>query len=259
MRPIWDRLNVEQLLTELVAWLPKMLSAIAVFVVFWVILRITRPALARILPRAGFDRALADMLFNVYRFTILTFGVIMAVNQLGVNVAAALAGLGVVGLTIGFAAKDSLSNIMAGFLIFWDKPFHTDDWVTLGENYGIVAKITMRTTRLLTWNNTLVIIPNETIINQVLVNHSTNGRTRVDVPVTAAVNGDLSPKREAILEAVRTVDGVLKEPPPAVVIKAINPSSVELIIQAWIANAQQQRPVSFQILEAAKPALDGHS
>ena len=85
MRPIWDRLNVEQLLTELVAWLPKMLSAIAVFVVFWVILRITRPALARILPRAGFDRALGDMLFNVYRFTILTFGVIMAVNQLGVN------------------------------------------------------------------------------------------------------------------------------------------------------------------------------
>ena len=131
--------------------------------------------------------------------------------------------------------------------------------MTLGENYGKVTKITMRTTRLLTWNNTLVIIPNETIINQVLVNHSTNGHTRVDVPVTAAVNGDLSPKREAILEAVRGVDGVLKEPPPAVVIKGINPGSVELIIQAWISNAQQQRPVFFQILDAAKPALDGNS
>src|SRR5205809_723255 len=187
MKPIWDRLNVEQLLTELVAWLPKMFSAIVVFVVFWVILRVTRPTLGRILPRAGFDRALADMLLNVYRFTILTFGVIMAVNQLGVNVGAALAGLGVVGLTIGFAAKDTLSNIMAGFLIFWDKPFHTDDWVTLGENYGKVAKITMRTTRLLTWNNTLVIIPNETIINQVLVNHSRSGHTRVEVPIPTEV------------------------------------------------------------------------
>src|SRR5260221_5601126 len=114
MKPIWDRLNVEQLLTEVVAWLPRLLSAITVFVVFWVILRVTRPALARILPRAGFDRALGDMLFNVYRFTILTFGVIMAVNQLGVNVAAALAGLGGVGLTIGFPAKNTLSNIMAG-------------------------------------------------------------------------------------------------------------------------------------------------
>jgi len=84
------------------------------------------------------------MLLNVYRFTLLTFGVIMAVNQLGINVGAALAGLGVVGLTIGFAAKDTLSNIMAGFLIFWDKPFHTDDWVTLDDNYGKVTEITMR-------------------------------------------------------------------------------------------------------------------
>src|SRR5260370_21149190 len=151
---------------------------------------------------------------------------------------------------VALGAKSLVTNIMAGFCIFWDKPFHTDDWVTLGENYGKVAKITMRTTRLLTWNNTLVIIPNETIINQVLVNHSTNGRTRVDVPVTAAVNGDMSPKREAILQAVRGVDGVLKEPPPAVVIKAINPPSGELIIQACISNAQPQRPGSFHILEA---------
>src|SRR5712692_6454929 len=105
MKPIWDRLNVEQLLTEVVAWLPRLLSAITVFVVFWVILRVTRPALARILPRAGFDRALGDMLFNVYRFTILTFGVIMAANQLGVNVAAALAGLGVVGLRLDSPRK----------------------------------------------------------------------------------------------------------------------------------------------------------
>src|SRR5260370_36671886 len=105
MRPIWDRLNVEQLLTELVAWLPKMLSAIAVFVVFWVILRVTRPALARILPRAGFDRALGDMLFNVYRFTILTFGVIMAVDQLGVQFPPALAGLGAGGSTDGFGSE----------------------------------------------------------------------------------------------------------------------------------------------------------
>ncbi len=163
MKPIWDRLNFELLLTQLVAWLPKLFSAILIFTGFWLIFRVTRLALVRILSRAGLDPALEGMLLNVYRFTLLTFGVIMAVNQLGINVGAALAGLGVVGLTIGFAAKDTLSNIMAGFLIFWDKPFHTDDWVTLDDNYGKVTEITMRTTRLLTWNNTVVIIPNETV------------------------------------------------------------------------------------------------
>src|SRR4051812_12450302 len=121
MTPIWNRLNIELLLTQLVAWLPKLFSAVAIFIVFWVAVRVTRPALVRILARAGFDRALQGMLLSVSRFAILTFGIIMAVNQLGINVGAALAGLGVVGLTIGFAAKDTLSNIMAGFLIFWDK------------------------------------------------------------------------------------------------------------------------------------------
>jgi small conductance mechanosensitive channel len=68
-----------------------------------------------------------------------------------------------------------LSNIMAGFLILWDKPFHSGDWVTLGDKYGKVEEITMRTTRLLTWNNARIIIPNQTVINEVLVNHSSMG------------------------------------------------------------------------------------
>ena len=217
--------------------------------------RVTRLALVRILSRASLDPALEGMLLNVYRFTLLTFGVIMAVNQLGINVGAALAGLGVVGLTIGFAAKDTLSNIMAGFLIFWDKPFHTDDWVTLDDNYGKVTEITMRTTRLLTWNNTVVIIPNETVINHVVVNHSRSGHTCIDVPLTTAV-GDIPAVRDAILQVVGAVEGVLRDPPPAVVVKAIGPASADLIVQAWISDAAQERPVSFRILEAAKSALD---
>ena len=123
------------------------------------------------------------MLLNVYRFALLAFGIVMAASQLGINVGAALAGLGVVGLTIGFAAKDSLSNIMAGFLIFWDKPFHVGQWITIAEHYGKIAEITMRTTRLQTRDNKWVIIPNEKVINQILINHSTNGETRLQIPV----------------------------------------------------------------------------
>src|SRR5260370_32389000 len=118
MKPIWDRLNFELLLTQLVAWLPKLFSAILIFTGFWLIFRVTRLALLRILSRAGLDPALEGMLLNVYRFTLLTFGVIMAVSQLGINVGAAFAGLGVVGLTIGFAPEENRSNIIAGVLSF---------------------------------------------------------------------------------------------------------------------------------------------
>ena len=159
MKPIWDRLNVELLLTQFVAWLPSLVAALLIVLFFWTFFRATRPALKHVLFRTGFEEALVEMVVNVYRFGLFAFGVVMAASQLGINVGAALAGLGVAGLAIGFAAKDSLSNIMAGFLIFWDKPFHVGDWITLGNHYGRVGEITMRTTRLRTRNNTWVIVP----------------------------------------------------------------------------------------------------
>jgi small conductance mechanosensitive channel len=255
MTPIWTRLNIETLLTEFVVWLPKLLSAIVILVLFWVIVRFTRPVLARLLLRAGLDPALERMILSAYRFTIWIFGMIMALSQVGINVGAALAGLGVVGLTIGFAAKDSLSNIMAGFLILWDKPFHSGDWVTVGDKYGKVEEISMRTTRLLTWNNTRVIIPNETVINQVLVNHSSNGRIRMEVPISLPPKVDVSAARKAIVEKVRNVEGVISDPAPDVVVNSVSSGSIDLLIYAWVESAGEELPVRFKILEASKPLL----
>ena len=255
-KPIWQRLNVDQLVTQFVAWLPSLLSAVLLIITFWALFRLTRPPLVRILRRAKLDPALSGMIERVYRFTVMTFGVLMAVNQLGINVGAALAGLGVVGLTIGFAAKDTLSNVISGFLIFWDEPFRAGDWVTVGGNYGKVVEITMRTTRLLTWNNTSVIIPNETAITQVMVNHSAMGRVRVEVPIAGiTVDQNLSGKEQVLLRAVESAEDVLKDPPPAVALKAISGSTADLVVYAWVANAELENPVFGRILEASERVL----
>ncbi len=256
MNAVWDRLNVEQLITNVVAWLPSFFAALLLLLAFWILFRLTRPAVGGVLARAGFDPALSNMLVSVYRFALIAFALVMAASQLGINVGAALAGLGVVGLTIGFAAKDSLGNIMAGFLIFWDKPFRVGDWVTLDEKYGQVAEITMRTTRLRTRNNTWVIVPNEAVINRVLINHSTHGITRLEVPVGIAYKESVAEARRAILERLSSVDGVLPDPAPAVVVNGLGDSSVDLIVHAWIADAEQEKPIYFRIMEAVKKALD---
>lgn len=255
-KPIWDRLNVELLLTQFVAWLPSLVAAAVILLAFWLLFRITRSALHHLLHRTGFEPALINMVINVYRFVILTFGLVMAASQLGFNVGAALAGLGVVGLTIGFAAKDSLSNVMAGFLIFWDKPFHVGQWVTVGDYYGKIGEITMRTTRLQTRDNKWIIIPNATVIDQTLVNHSTNGRTRLQVPVGIAYPQDIGEARQVILEAIEPLDFVLKDPAPGVVLNDFGSSSVDLLLFVWIKDAQDEKPVFFSVLEAIKVALD---
>lgn len=102
----------------------------------------------------------------------------MAASQLGVNIGAALAGLGVVGIAVGFAAQETIANMIAGFLIFWDRPFKVGDFITTEEKYGEVREITMRTTRIRTMENTYVVIPNKQIIGDTLVNRKrTTGST----------------------------------------------------------------------------------
>ena len=180
----------------------------------------------------------------------------MAASQLGIDVGAALAGLGVVGLTIGFAAKDSLTNTIAGFLIFWDKPFEVDDWVTVTGEYGKVTNITMRTTRIRTLNNTYVVIPNQLMIDEVLVNHSKHGETRIVIPVGIAYKESIEDARKVMLKALENVEGVLKDPAPTVVTANLGGSSVDLEVRVWINDASQEKPVFFRSLEACKNALD---
>ncbi len=195
----WSRLNVDALVMRVIDWLPGLIAAILILIGFGILYRLTRGALVGLLTRAGFDAALVGMLLSVYCFALTVFAWVMAARQLGINVGAALAGLGVVGLTIGFAAKDSLGNVMAGFLIFWDEPFQVGEWVTLDNKYGQVAEITMGTTRLKTRNNTWVIVPNETVINKVLINHSTHGDVRLNVPVGIGYKESIKKARQVIL------------------------------------------------------------
>ena len=252
-----DQLDIERLLTTAVESLPGAVAAVVIFIVFWAGYRVIRvPAQAGLL-RAGLARPLVDMLVdNLLRYAVLIFGLVMAADQIGVNVAAALGAIGVAGIAVGFAAQDTLANIIAGFLIFIDKPFLVGDWVDVADERGEVAEITMRTTRIKTQNNTWVVIPNKKIIDEVLVNHSKRGATRVDVPIGIAYKEYIPTAREVLLAALDGVPGILAEPAPRVVATGLGSSSVDLEVRAWIDNASNEPAVSAAIVEASKLALD---
>lgn len=257
MSSLIERLDMIQLLTRVVEYLPKVFAALVVLVLFWLIYRMTRLPLSGLLERAGLHRTLVNLLVtNLYRATVLVFAVVMAADQIGVNVGAALAGLGVVGIAVGFAAQDSIANVFAGIMIFMDKPFEVGHWITVVDQYGEVNDITMRSTRIRTKRNTYVVIPNKTIIDEVLVNHSQKGVTRVDVPIGIAYKESILGARQVMLASVRGLDGVLSDPPPDVVVAELGDSSVNLNLRVWIERATDEEPVFFCVLEAAKLALD---
>ncbi len=253
----FDWLTRDALLAFVVAVAPKLLAATLVLLAFYVLLRVLQPALRSVLGRAGIADALIHLLVDgVVRGAVWIVALVMAASQLGINVGAALAGLGVVGIAVGFAAQETIANMIAGFLIFWDRPFRVGDWITTQDRYGEVRDITLRTTRLRTHDNTYVVIPNKQVIGELLINHSMFGETRINVPIGIAYKESIDAAREAILDAMRGVDGVLSEPEPSVVVAELGDSSVNLMVRIWVAEAINEIPVRLRVVEASKKALD---
>jgi small conductance mechanosensitive channel len=257
MKKLLNLVDVQYIVNSITAYLPNILAAVIILFAFWLGYRITRKPLKLILHRANFHENLIKLIIdNVYKFILLFFGVVMAASQIGINIGAMLAGFGVAGIAIGFAAQDSLANTIAGFLIFWDKPFELDDWIAVSEQYGQVMGITLRSTRIRTLNNTYVVIPNKNVIDQVLVNHSKHGATRVEIPVGIAYKENIIAARDVLLERMKDLDSILEDPAPDVVVTQLGSSSVDLIVRVWIENARDEKQVFYRVMEESKLALD---
>jgi small conductance mechanosensitive channel len=247
----------DRLLAVALTLIPRVIAALVITVLFWAGFKVAKPALRGALSRAHFAPALIHLLVDgLFKGAMVLLGAVMAASQLGINIGAALAGIGIAGIALGFAAQETVANMIAGFLIFWDRPFKVGDFITTIDKYGEVREITMRTTRIRTMENTYVVIPNKQIIGDMLVNHSLYGEVRVNVPVGIAYKERIAEARDVLLPAARAVDGVLDTPPPEVVALGLGGSSVELEVRVWTDDPAQEKRLFFQVLEASKVALD---
>ncbi len=261
IQEVIDRLNVQDLLTNFVAgfmaFLPGLFAAIIIIIVAYILSRGIRAVFRKALQKAQFEEVLIGLLVDtVLHYIIIILGFLMALSQLGVNVTAALAGVGVAGIAIGFAAQDSVANVISGILIFWDKPFEVGDWIETEGQYGKVTNITLRTTRIRTPTNTYIVVPNKRIIDEVLENYSKHGEVRVDAVIGIAYKEDIGKAKDVLLKAAKSLDGVLDSPAPDVVVDELAGSSVNLKTRVWIEKPEKLKGIYFKLNEAMKLALD---
>jgi small conductance mechanosensitive channel len=183
-------------------------------------------------------------------------GVVMALEELGIDVTTIIEGLGIVGLALGFAAKDTLSNIIAGFFLFWDKPFVIGDLIEVNDEYGEVRESTMRTTRIVTVDGKLVSIPNSVIVNSKTRSYTMTPHLRLDIDVTIGVEERIADAREVILNIVRGDERFLSEPSAEVVVIALGDYFVKIELKVWLRDPRIHIPVREELREAIKNALD---
>jgi small conductance mechanosensitive channel len=205
--------------------------------------------------RAGTDLTAQSFVLTVLKTVVLTIAVVSALSQLGIDTASVLASLGVVGLTLGFAAKDALSNIISGVFIFLDRPFVIGDLVEIGGNYGRVEKITMRSTRVVTVDGKMLAIPNTVIVNTTVTSYTNFPHLRLDIPLTVGLDEDYGKIAELMLSVAKQHQQFLPDPAPAVVIKAVKDYNVEVELQVWIDDETQHVATRFDLRRRLYEAL----
>ncbi|HMO24821.1 MAG TPA: mechanosensitive ion channel, partial [Tepidisphaeraceae bacterium] len=247
---------IQDAIAWVIAFIPRLLVAIFLMFLFWIIYRTVRKVMTGGMKAAGVDESIRDMLGHLLKWAILGFGLIIAGNQIGIQIAALLTGVSIIGLAIGFAAQESISNFIAGIMIFWDKPFKVGDWIEIEDHLAQVKRVTFRSTRLEDLDGDIVIYPNTTMLSERVINKSTNLVTRCNVPVGIAYKESIEKARQVMLELVRHDPRIEKRPEPEVAVHNLGASSVDLVLHFWIREERYEDAMQYEYMEKVKVALD---
>ena len=170
----------------------------------------------------------------------------------GINPTAWLASAGVIGIAVGFAAKDSLANLFSGIFIVADAPYKIGDYIVLdsGER-GMVTNLGMRSTRLVTRDDVEVTVPNAVIANAKIINESGGPwvKHRIRIPVGVAYGSDVDEVCSVLEEVAKSVPEVVKIPAPRVRMRAFGNSSLDFELLTWIDHPELRGRVRHQLLK----------
>ena len=204
------------------------------------------------------DETALPMINKGIRFAVVTIGVLLALAHLGIQIAPLLAGAGVVGLALSLAARDTLSNLIAGVLLIMDRPFQVGDRIELWSapsetgTWGDVIEIGLRATKIRNPDNLVVIVPNNQIMQRDIINYTMSGENiRLRIPFSCAYDSDLDRAKLLLREAAVAVSGVQKEPEPVAIVRGFGPSEVNLELRVWIQEARDRRRIADAITERA--------
>jgi small conductance mechanosensitive channel len=177
-----------------------------------------------------------DLLGQLARLGIVALGILLVLDRLGWSQAALsfLAGLGIVGIAIGFALQDIVKQFAAGVLLLMLRPFRIGDHVKIGTFEGQVMQVQLRATVLKTVNGDEVLIPNADVYTTAITNTSRYQLRRHDIPLTLPPTTDLEQLRAALRQAVGKVLGVSDNPAPAIIATGFDGQATKLELRFWV-------------------------
>ncbi len=246
---------MEKGINFIVEYGPKVLGAFVIYVIgSWVIKRIVA-VVRKGMTSQEYDKSLQKFLLSLVKWALTIFLIITVISTLGVETTSFAAIIAAAGLAIGLALQGSLSNFAGGVLIIIFKPYKIGDLIEAQGVLGSVKEIEIFTTKLITPQNKLAIVPNGSMANGNIINYTAEGKMRVDTTVGVDYGSDIKKTKEVLLAMLIANPKVLQDPAPSVNVEELADSSVNMAVRPFC-KPEDYWDVYFATIEGSKEALD---
>ncbi|WP_457942748.1 mechanosensitive ion channel family protein [Caproiciproducens sp. LBM24188] len=225
--------TIENFLHWLQGVLPQFLGALLILGLGWWLSNVLTKLICKGMSRGGADSGIVSFICSLLRVVFKIIVVIMAAQQLGLNVTSLIAALTTAGVAIGLALKDNMANIAGGAQIIFTKPFRGGDYIALQNVEGTVERIEIMFTVLRTFDNKEIVIPNSKITDSVITNYSARATRRLDLNYQVGYGDNLSKVKQTLLQLSEEHGMVLNEPAPQVLVGEYKEDGIVVSLKVW--------------------------
>lgn len=228
--------KLETWIDTFIQMLPNLAVAIIVLIVFYVIGKLIRNAIGRLLRKVTDNKTIVNLLETIVGVMIIGIGIFIALSilQLDGAVTSLLAGAGIIGLALGFAFQDIASNFISGVILSIRHPFGIGDIIETNGFYGTVEKLNLRNTIVKTPQGQIVYIPNKSVFENPLENYTKSGERRIDLSCGVSYGDDLEKAKKVALEAVKSLKNYNTDKSIEFYYEEFGGSSINFKIRFWV-------------------------
>lgn len=189
---------------------------------------------SRLLARTAIDPGLQYAIKVGTGYFIVTFGLIIGLQSVGLNLSSLAFLTGIIGVGVGFGTQNIMNNFVSGLILLVERPVKVGDRVEIGDLNGDVIRIAARSTWVKTNDNVIIIVPNSEFVSNRVTNWTANDRSiRIRLPVGVGYSSDVVKVRSVLLEVAQARSEVLDDPEPDVIFSGFGDSSLDFELRVW--------------------------
>lgn len=252
--------KIESWWETFVSMIPNMGVAILLLIIFVVLSRLAAKTFKKIFAKTSENKALTSLFTTIIKYTVIGIGlfIILSVLKLDKAVTSILAGVGILGLALGFAFQDIAANFVSGIILAFRTPFTIGDIIKVNDIMGTAMATNLRTTIVKTFTGQEVFIPNKDVLQNPIFNYTVLGKRRIDISVGISYGDDLDKVQAITLETIKNMDGVIDLENTVFDYEEFGGSSINFNIRFWISypGAPGYFKVKTDAIKAIKKAFD---